>query len=53
MVGSADDCRSRSYKIKSYLGHLTFVEVDNEIISVVITTGWLGHKTPNQTNDVQ
>ena len=34
-VGSISDCRSRGHKLESQLGHITFVEFDNEIISMV------------------
>ena len=33
LVGSTSNCRS---KFESQLGHITFVEIDNEIISTVI-----------------
>ena len=35
-VGSESDCRSRNYEFESQLGHITFVEIDHEIIFVVI-----------------
>ena len=35
-VGSVSDCRFRIYKFISQLGHITFVEIDHEIIPTVI-----------------
>ena len=35
-VGSLSDCRSKGRKLKSQLGHVTFAEIDHEIISTVI-----------------
>ena len=37
-VGSTSDCRSSGHKLESHLGHIhvTFLEIDHEIISMVI-----------------
>ena len=35
-VGRESDCRSRGRKFESQLGHITFVEIDHGIISMVI-----------------
>ena len=35
-VGSATDCRSRGCKLESLLGHISYVEVDHEIVSTVV-----------------
>ena len=35
-VGSTSDYRSRGRKFKIELGHITFVEIDDEIFSTVI-----------------
>ena len=35
-AGSAFDCRSRDHKFESQLRHITFLEIDHEIISIVI-----------------
>ena len=34
--GSISDCRFRACRFKPQLGHITFVEIDHEIISAVI-----------------
>ena len=36
LVESMSDCRSRGHKFESQLGHITFMAIDHEIISVVI-----------------
>ena len=35
-VGSASDCRSRGCEFEPQPGHITFMEIDHEIISMVI-----------------
>ena len=35
-IGSASGCRCKGRRFEIQLGHLTFVEIDNEIISSVI-----------------
>ena len=35
-VGSASDCRSRDCKFEYQLGHITYIRIDHEIISMVI-----------------
>ena len=36
VIGSTSDLRSRGGQFESQLGHMTFMEIDHEIISAVI-----------------
>ena len=35
-VGSVSDRKSKPHKFESQLGHITFVDIDHEIISMLI-----------------